>query len=430
MNKRVINFASAFLAASVAVGAVSAHDCGSENDISLQSPTLTGKSSCVLNSEPVVDVPTETGTMPVSYGRPSINIDDYTVVLLTSYTDIAAEYGTNPADVVTYDGSDNWISSDTVLLAPKEETDEADASADEEADIVTLATGDKVIRISYTDQWSLIKLEDGTQGYVKNDCLSSTAVTPVPTATPSPTPTPKPDSSSSSGSSSSSSSSGSGSSGSSSSSSSSSSSDYSESPCDFTVYASCYLNARSGPGISYACVDTLPTGTDISVVAETDNGWYKSSSGFYVKASLTQEDAPEPPSSSSSGGSSSSDDSSSSDFASYIKGFIGCKYVYGGSSPSGGFDCSGLVMYCYQQYYDISLPHGATSQSYCGYEVSADEIQVGDIICFDRNGDGTMEHSALYVGNDTYVHAKGAAYGVVSDSFSSATGIAHIRRVL
>jgi cell wall-associated NlpC family hydrolase len=48
---------------------------------------------------------------------------------------------------------------------------------------------------------------------------------------------------------------------------------------------------------------------------------------------------------------------------------------------------------------------------------------------FDRNGDGTMEHSALYVGNDTYVHAKGKAYGVVADKFSSAKNIAHIRRV-
>ena len=86
-------------------------------------------------------------------------------------------------------------------------------------------------------------------------------------------------------------------------------------------------------------------------------------------------------------------------------------------------------MYCYQTYYGISLPHGATSQSKKGWEVSEDEIEVGDIICFDRNGDGTMEHSALYVGNDKYVHAQGSATGVVESTFSSATGIAHIRRV-
>lgn len=120
----------------------------------------------------------------------------------------------------------------------------------------------------------------------------------------------------------------------------------------------------------------------------------------------------------------------STDFATFIKSFIGCKYVYGGSDPYKGFDCSGFVMYCYWTYYGIDLPHGATSQSRKGYEVSADEIQVGDIICFDRDGDGTMEHSALYVGNDTYVHAQGSATGVVSSKFSSAKNIATIRRVL
>jgi cell wall-associated NlpC family hydrolase len=87
-------------------------------------------------------------------------------------------------------------------------------------------------------------------------------------------------------------------------------------------------------------------------------------------------------------------------------------------------------MYCYQTYYGITLPHGATSQSYKGYEVSASDIQVGDIICFDKNGDGTMEHSALYVGNDRYVHAQSSATGVVESVFSQASGIATIRRVL
>ena len=87
-------------------------------------------------------------------------------------------------------------------------------------------------------------------------------------------------------------------------------------------------------------------------------------------------------------------------------------------------------MYCFKNYYNVSLPHGATSQSKKGKEVSKDDIQCGDIICFDRNGDGTMEHSAIYIGGGKYVHAKGAKYGVVEDNFSSAKNIAHIRRVL
>ena len=204
-----------------------------------------------------------------------------------------------------------------------------------------------------------------------------------------------------------------------------------------TVYATTSLNTRSGPGISYSLLSTIKEGTKISVVAETDNGWYKSSSGYYVKASYTTTKAPSSGSGSkatatpkpSSGGSSTKVGDKSGDFAKYVKSFIGCKYVAGGSSPTKGFDCSGFVMYCYKNYYNISLPHGATSQSKKGKEVAKEDIQCGDIICFDRNGDGTMEHSALYIGNDTYVHAKGAKYGVVADKFSSAKNIAHIRRV-
>ena len=88
-------------------------------------------------------------------------------------------------------------------------------------------------------------------------------------------------------------------------------------------------------------------------------------------------------------------------------------------------------MYCYQTYYNIYLPHGATSQSYRGEEVDPDDIQVGDIICFDKEGDGTMEHAGLYVGNDTYVHAQSSATGVVESCYSSAKWkIGSVRRVL
>ena len=87
-------------------------------------------------------------------------------------------------------------------------------------------------------------------------------------------------------------------------------------------------------------------------------------------------------------------------------------------------------MYCFKNYYGVTLPHGATSQSKKGKEVKKEDIQCGDIICFDRNGDGTMEHSAIYIGGGKYVHAKGAKYGVVEDNFANAKNVAHIRRVI
>lgn len=464
LHTRAVKLISACLSAGIAVGSITTHECGSSKEVALQSPMLLASGSSFnifedsYEEEDVEAI--ETAFVPVSYGNASLNINDYTFVAMTSYTDVASEFGNNPADPITYDGGKYWINSDVIVIAAKNEkpseveankpdnnvadTDEnseedSEENSEEDTGVKNLVIGDSVIRISYTNVWSLVKLESGFQGFVRNSILSDTEITPVPTATPTPTdtptptpkpasrntntPTPKPkatatpvpssDEDSSSGSS-------------------SSSSDYKETEISKTVYASCALNTRSGPGISYSLLSTLSVGTAISVVAETDNGWYKSSSGYYVKASLCLDNeptaTPTPEPSSSSGGSSSMGDTST-DFATFIKSFIGCKYVSGGASPS-GFDCSGFVMYCYKTYYGIDLPHGATSQSYKGYEVDPDDIQVGDIICFDRNGDGTMEHSALYVGNDTYVHAQSSKTGVVASTYSSAKNIAHIRRVL
>ncbi len=420
MDNRLFNIISAACAAMIAIGSISIYECGSNDEIGLQSPSLIGPNAVSFDDGYADQEVQETGVVPLSLGNPSVNINDYTFVAETSFKDVKVDFGNDPNDPVSYDGAKNWLKTDTVLVNVTSEN--GDKAEDKE---VKLKIGDSVIRISYNKEWSLVKLADGTQGYLKNEQLSDKEITPVPTATPTKKPTKKPTAkptkkptkkptakpttkSSSSGS-------------------------VKETAVTKTVYSTCTLNTRSGPGISYSIISTVATGTKISVVAQTDNGWYKSNKGFYVKASLTSATAPSsnpkatptptPKASSGKVG------DKSGDFAKFVKSFIGCKYVAGGASPTKGFDCSGFVMYCYKTYYNITLPHGATMQSKKGKEVAKADIQVGDIICFDRNGDGTMEHSALYVGNDTYVHAKGAKYGVVADKFSSAKGIAHIRRV-
>ena len=403
MNYRVLNIVSAVMAASFAIGSICIYECGSKDRIGLQSPSLLAPGTQdfyerLLTEDEKVS---ETGVVSISLGNPNVSINDYTFKAVTSFADDAA------VTEFTEDKSDS----------------KKDAAADKEK---KLKIGDTVVRISHNKEWSLVKLSDGTQGYIKNTELSATVITPVPTNTPTPKPTntPKPKKKTTTTKKSSSSST------------TTTKNGVKETKISKTVYASTSLNTRSGPGISYSLLSTIKEGTKISVVAETDNGWYKSSSGYYVKASYTTTKAPSSgsgskatntpkPSNSSSG----KVGDKSGDFAKYVKSFIGCKYVAGGSSPTKGFDCSGFVMYCYKNYYNISLPHGATSQSKKGKEVAKEDIQCGDIICFDRNGDGTMEHSALYIGNDTYVHAKGAKYGVVADKFSSAKNIAHIRRV-
>jgi cell wall-associated NlpC family hydrolase len=79
--------------------------------------------------------------------------------------------------------------------------------------------------------------------------------------------------------------------------------------------------------------------------------------------------------------------------------YLGIPYVWGGSSPATGFDCSGFVAYVYAQV-GVSLPHHAASQYSYGTEVSRDQLEPGDLVFFDGLG-----HVGIYIGGGQFVHA-------------------------
>ncbi len=79
--------------------------------------------------------------------------------------------------------------------------------------------------------------------------------------------------------------------------------------------------------------------------------------------------------------------------------YLGTPYVWGGSSPSTGFDCSGFVAYVYAQV-GVSLPHHAASQYGYGTPVSRDQLAPGDLVFFDGLG-----HVGIYIGGGQFVHA-------------------------
>ncbi len=83
---------------------------------------------------------------------------------------------------------------------------------------------------------------------------------------------------------------------------------------------------------------------------------------------------------------------------------VGSSYVWGGASP-GAFDCSGLVMWAFQQA-GISLPHSSQAQSQGGQPVALSDLQPGDVLTFYSDA----SHSGIYVGDGMVIHS--STYGV------------------
>ncbi|MBR4172878.1 MAG: C40 family peptidase [Clostridia bacterium] len=109
--------------------------------------------------------------------------------------------------------------------------------------------------------------------------------------------------------------------------------------------------------------------------------------------------------------------------------YLGVKYVYGGSSPS-GFDCSGLVQYCCRQL-GVSVNRTASAQYSNGVYVSRDNLKPGDLIFFSRGG--RISHVVIYAGNGMVIHAPHTGKTVSYQSLSSICSYSHYvgaRRVM
>lgn len=98
---------------------------------------------------------------------------------------------------------------------------------------------------------------------------------------------------------------------------------------------------------------------------------------------------------------------------------LGVPYVWGGTTPGVGLDCSGLTQYCYRQA-GIAIPRNSEDQAAFGRKVPVSEATPGDILW--RPG-----HVGIYIGDDRYIHEPhtGAACTIASGAsyFTSAIKI-------
>ncbi len=83
---------------------------------------------------------------------------------------------------------------------------------------------------------------------------------------------------------------------------------------------------------------------------------------------------------------------------------VGTPYRYGGNTPEGGFDCSGLVNYVYRDMLDLRLPRTSRDlAAYQGPKIEPRRLAAADLVFFGSGAQVT--HVGIYVGEGRFVHA-------------------------
>ena len=112
--------------------------------------------------------------------------------------------------------------------------------------------------------------------------------------------------------------------------------------------------------------------------------------------------------------------------------YLGASYKYGASTSSTTeFDCSSLTYTVYRQA-GINLPRTSVAQANSGKTISLNSIAAGDLVFFDTDFDGVINHVGIHAGNGQMIHAsssKGVSYANIYSSYW-VSRIAKVVRVL
>ena len=191
------------------------------------------------------------------------------------------------------------------------------------------------------------------------------------------------------------------------------------------------VNLREEPDTDAAVLTSVAQGETVALLGEAEDGWYQANyngtvgylSAEYVAVEASEETdvagyvtgsyvyiretaasdgrilsadyiaLGEPPAK-----------TSGEELVELAKTYIGYRYVYGASSPSVGFDCSGLVTYVFKKYNGFTFK-SRTSLYLDGTRIKYAELQPGDLVFFDTVGRGGITHVGIYVGNGQMIHA-------------------------
>lgn len=213
-----------------------------------------------------------------------------------------------------------------------------------------------------------------------------------------------------------------------------------ETPIKTQYVNSSSVNVRQEANASSTIVTTISLNTEVQVYSE-ENGWSRvkvNNVEGYISSSLLSNNKQETSRSQTTSRKSSSTttktksktstsntttaqatnvpaSSSGSAIVATAMKYLGYKYVYGGTSPSTGFDCSGFTSYVFKQH-GKSLNRTSAGQYSNGVAVSRANLQPGDLVMFGKSG---INHVAIYIGGGQIIHASTPSTGVRIDSLST-----------
>ena len=165
---------------------------------------------------------------------------------------------------------------------------------------------------------------------------------------------------------------------------------------------------RTGPSLNDSVTRYLYRGDRVQVLGK-EGDWYKvllDGKTGYVYSTYVALDADKPQAS-----------EAVSSILDLARDQLGISYVYGGASPSTGFDCSGLVYYCFTKN-GYSMNRTASGQYRQGVSVSKEDLKPGDLVFFASTGGWYIGHVGIYLGDGEFIHASSGGRRIMVSKLS------------
>ncbi|HZG86825.1 SH3 domain-containing C40 family peptidase [Paenibacillus sp.] len=177
------------------------------------------------------------------------------------------------------------------------------------------------------------------------------------------------------------------------------------------------VNLRSKPSLSGKVYRMLKRGEDVHVISEASGNWLKveTKSGTigYISASDKYTDYR--------GGAGTSGETAASGtnlrtrLAATAKSYNGDFDYKWGAEPwntnNKYVDCSSFMEFVFRKH-SVDLPRSSRQQAKEGSYVRKSNLRIGDLVFFDTNDDGRINHVGMYIGDGEFIHASPSFDGV------------------